>query len=271
MRSHLPTRNLTFVYARTFAYTNVCARFENTESSKPFGSWPLAYAELIRTRISEVAARLTTKYGDPAGDDPDLQLVFEGLSATCCRTCAVGELADPDNPDSRKSIRITSDNIKPKSRGYIGLHTSNPLDAPLMQPNYLAEADDVKILIEGIRVIQSLGNTTVLREKYGTELIKENYGDCEEQYTYDSDEFWECAVRYATGPENHQAGSCKMGPASDPLAVVDPELQVHGIEGLRVADASVMPVLISGNPHATIVMIGERAADFIKQKQTTTY
>ena len=139
---------------------------------------PLTY-----TGISEVAARLTTKYGDPAGDDPDLQLVFEGLSATCCRTCSVGELADPDNPDSRKSIRITSDNIKPKSRGYIGLHTSNPLDAPLMQPNYLAEADDVKILIEGIRVIQSLGNTTVLREKYGTELIKENYGDCEEQYT----------------------------------------------------------------------------------------
>ena len=87
-------------------------------------------------------------------------------------------------------------------------------------------------------------------------------------FRYDSDEFWECAVRYATGPENHQAGSCKMGPASDPLAVVDPELQVHGIEGLRVADASVMPVVTSGNPHATVVMIGERAADFIKQKQS---
>ena len=60
-----------------------------------------------------------------------------------------------------------------------------------------------------------------------------------------------------------------MGPASDPLAVVDPELQVYGIEGLRVADASIMPAVVSGNPHGTIVMIGERAADFIKQKYSS--
>ncbi|RZB40283.1 GMC oxred C domain containing protein [Asbolus verrucosus] len=83
---------------------------------------------------------------------------------------------------------------------------------------------------------------------------------------YNSDDFWKCAARYYTGPENHQAGSCKMGPSSDPLAVVDPQLQVYGIEGLRVMDASVMPTVVSGGTHATIVMIAEKGVDFIKQK-----
>lgn len=85
-------------------------------------------------------------------------------------------------------------------------------------------------------------------------------------FRYDSDDFWQCAARYYTGPENHQAGTCKMGPSSDPMAVVDSKLQVYGIEGLRVMDASVMPVLVSGNTHATIVMIADKGVEYIKQK-----
>lgn len=83
-------------------------------------------------------------------------------------------------------------------------------------------------------------------------------------FRYDSDDFWKCALRYSTGPENHQGSSCRMGPSSDAFAVVDNELRVHGINSLRIADASVMPRIVSGNMHATIVMIGERTADFIK-------
>lgn len=83
---------------------------------------------------------------------------------------------------------------------------------------------------------------------------------------YDSDSFWDCAIRYLTGNENHQAGSCKMGPASDPLAVVDHELQVHGISGLRVMDSSIMPKVTSGNTHAPIVMIAEKGVQHIKDK-----
>lgn len=89
-------------------------------------------------------------------------------------------------------------------------------------------------------------------------------------FSYDTDDFWQCAVRYYTGPENHQASSCRMGPASDPLACVNNKLEVYGISGLRIMDASVMPYLVSGNTHATIVLIAERGVAFIKQKWLPT-
>lgn len=114
-------------------------------------------------------------------------------------------------------------------------------------------------------MVQRLANTYVLKNKYGIELDPEDYGPCNGNYTYDSDEFWECAVKYYTGPENHQAGSCKMGPTTDRMAVVNPKLQLHGISTIRVADASVMPSVVSGNTHATVVMIAERAVNFIKE------
>lgn len=113
--------------------------------------------------------------------------------------------------------------------------------------------------------MQRLTNSTVLKNKYGIELENEDYGPCNKNYEYDSDEFWECAVKYYTGPENHQAGSCKMGPTSDRMAVVNPKLQLHGISTIRVADASIMPSVVSGNTHATVVMIAEKVVNFIKE------
>ncbi|KAB7493782.1 hypothetical protein Anas_04617 [Armadillidium nasatum] len=80
-----------------------------------------------------------------------------------------------------------------------------------------------------------------------------------------SDEYFECLMRYNTQPFLHATGSSKMGPAKDQTAVVDPELRVYGISGLRVADASIMPTQVSGNTHAPTVMIGEKAAELIKK------
>ena len=85
-----------------------------------------------------------------------------------------------------------------------------------------------------------------------------------EHLKFGSDKYWECAVMHDTNPENHQAGSCKMGPKSDPMAVVDNKLKVWGLKNVRVADTSIMPELITGNTNAPTIMIGERAADFIK-------
>lgn len=72
-----------------------------------------------------------------------------------------------------------------------------------------------------------------------------------------------CQIRAQTGPENHQSGTCKMGPSADPTAVVDPELRVHGIPNIRIADASVFPVVPNSNPIAGIMMVAEKAADMI--------
>lgn len=85
-----------------------------------------------------------------------------------------------------------------------------------------------------------------------------------EHLEFGSDKYWECAVKRDKNPAYHQAGSCKMGPDTDPMAVVDDQLRVKGIRGVRVADASIMPDVTSGNTNAPAIMIGERAADFVK-------
>ena len=86
------------------------------------------------------------------------------------------------------------------------------------------------------------------------------------RYHLNSDAYWECIIRAKTGPENHQAGTCKMGPESDPEAVVNNELRVHGISNLRVADASIFPILTNANPVAPIAMVAEKAADLIRAR-----
>lgn len=218
------------------------------------------------TGMSQLTARINSKYADPSGSFPDLQIFFAGYLAHCAKSGEINAPLDSTNPDLPKELSMSPVVLHPKSRGYLTLKSKNPLEPPLMYANYLTDPEDVSTLIEGIRVTQRLANTTVLKNKYGIELMKEEYGDCIKNHKYDSDEYWECAVRHSTGPENHQAGSCKMGPSSDRMAVVNPKLQVYGIDGLRVMDASVMPAVVSGNTHATVVMIAERGVDFIKQR-----
>lgn len=90
------------------------------------------------------------------------------------------------------------------------------------------------------------------------------YPGCE-GYEWGSDSYWECCARHYTNSVYHHVGTCKMGPSSDPDAVVDPQLKVYGIENLRVVDASIMPRLVAGHPNAVVYMIAEKASDMIKE------
>jgi choline dehydrogenase len=87
-----------------------------------------------------------------------------------------------------------------------------------------------------------------------------------ENLQFDSTGYWECLLRHIATTVYHPVGTCKMGPISDPGAVVDPELRVHGVKGIRVADASIMPNIVSSNTNAASIMIGEKAADMIKSE-----
>uniref|UniRef100_A0A1A9WL86 Glucose-methanol-choline oxidoreductase N-terminal domain-containing protein n=1 Tax=Glossina brevipalpis TaxID=37001 RepID=A0A1A9WL86_9MUSC len=210
------------------------------------------------TGVSDVTAKMSTRYADRAGV-PDVQYYFGGYLASCARTGQVGELLS----NNSRSVQIFPAVLNPKSRGYITLASSDPLDPPKIVANYLTDERDVKVLIEGIKFAIKLSQTSPLKQ-YGMRLDRTVAEGCE-SFTFGTEAYWECAVRQNTGPENHQAGSCKMGPGHDPMAVVDHELRVHGIRGLRIMDTSIMPKVTAGNTHAPAVMIAERGSYLVKR------
>ncbi len=150
--------------------------------------------------------------------------------------------------------------LRPKSRGRIWLKSSNPFEKPLIDPNYLDHPDDVKTLVAGIQKILMLIENTPELKKYNYELLKTPLAECEAVQPIFSNDYWECFVRHFTMTMYHPVGTCAMG------SVVDHELKVKGIEGLRVVDASVMPKIIGGNTNAPVVMIAEKTSDLIKQE-----
>ena len=153
--------------------------------------------------------------------------------------------------------------MHPKSRGSIILRSRNAVDPPIIDHNYFEDPLDIKRMIKAVRFIQSLGRSRHFR-RYGAELYSVPVSGCAE-LVWDSDQYWECAIRHFTYPLYHDACSAPMGPASDITAVVSPRLLVYNVAGLRLADASVMPSLVSGNTAAACIMIGEKAADLVKQ------
>ncbi|PSN57094.1 hypothetical protein C0J52_01323 [Blattella germanica] len=213
------------------------------------------------TGVTQNTAFLTSSYATDGV--PDLQVFFDGFLAGCSRTglqneCESGEFGDC----GKRYIYARPTNILPKSVGYLKLRSSNPLDQPLIYPNYLSVQQDVDILIEGLKKMIELTETQTL-QGWGFELVTTPAEGCEGP-PFGSDDYWECLIRRHTGPENHQGGSCKMGAVGDPTTVVDPQLRVQGIPNIRVIDASIYPFVPNSNTIASIIMIAEKGSDMIK-------
>ncbi len=177
---------------------------------------------------------------------PDLQGVFSPASY---KEGLVGVLAD------YPGMTLGFYQQRPKSVGYVRARSADPFDEPLIQPNYLAEEEDRRALIGGLR----LGR----RILSGPELGGYNNGEKLPGIGLQSDdELLDYARRFGS-TVYHFAGTCRMGSSSDRAAVVDDQLRVHGMQNLRVVDASIMPDLTSGNTCAPVLMIAEKAADMI--------
>ena len=143
--------------------------------------------------------------------------------------------------------------LRPESRGYISINSADPLAAPIIQPNYLAAEEDRRAMREGVRLAREIFAQAAFDPYRGPELMPGAHIQKDEQI--------DAFVRKTAETIYHPVGSAKMGKDQD--SVVDPQLKVYGVEGLRVVDASVMPALVSGNTNAPTIMIAEKAADMI--------
>ena len=143
--------------------------------------------------------------------------------------------------------------MRPESKGHIHIVSADPQRPPAINFNFLSSSIDAEITARAVRIARSVMTAPAMAHLQVTELAPGT-----SQTTDDEILDW---VRRAAETTYHPVGTCKMG--LDPMAVVDPQLRVHGIEGLRVADASIMPTLTSGNTNAPSIMIGERAADLV--------
>jgi choline dehydrogenase-like flavoprotein len=143
--------------------------------------------------------------------------------------------------------------MNPRSRGSIRLANADPESAPLLDPNYYGDPRDRSVMVAGLDAAREIGRTAALERWRGEEILPGPHVlDVAEVSTY---------LDESLRTYSHQVGTCRMG--TDEMAVVDTNLRVHGIEGLRVADASVMPSLVSANTNATVYGIAERATALI--------
>jgi choline dehydrogenase-like flavoprotein len=143
--------------------------------------------------------------------------------------------------------------LRPKSRGSVKLASANPADSPLIDPGFMTHPDDMELLVKGVKRMRAIMEAPALSAYRGRELAMSANAKSDEEIKH--------FIRQTSDTIYHPVGSCKMG--TDSLAVVDPELKVRGLQGLRVIDASVMPTLIGGNTNAPTMMIAEKAADLI--------
>lgn len=230
-----------------------------------FGSGPKSYTGLEGTAFFHLDPQ-TVKSAKP-----DIQFIFySGFNdANFCgfnSQVAKEYLAKTPNENGFSTVIIA---VQPRSRGNLRLKSSDPFDEPLLDPNYLSDNRDVKMLIEGIKLWEKFIQTSTMKE-LGVRKEQVNLSVCSE-HEFGTDEYWECFVRHVGITGHHQCGTCKMGAANDHTAVVDPELKVRGVKGLRVVDASVFPRVTSANTNAPVIMVAEKAADMILCKSTVDH
>lgn len=183
-------------------------------------------------------------YADPDADWPDIQFHL-GQGSAIEKGVATIE---------GWGITLNSAHMRPKSRGTVRLASSDPAAAPLIDPNYWSDPHDREMSLRGLEMAREILRQPALRPYLRREVLP---GEA----TKDSEALFDYACRMAK-TDHHPVGTCRMG--TDDMAVVDPELRVRGIEGLRVCDASIMPRINSSNTNAPTVMIGEKASDLIR-------
>jgi choline dehydrogenase-like flavoprotein len=205
--------------------------------------WKTKRSGLITTTYATAGAFFRSSPDVPA---PDLQLVFViALVDDHARKLHMGH-----------GISCHVDVLRPYSRGVVGLNSSDPRNAPMIDPKFLSDERDLKLLLKGAQVQQRIMESKPFDQIRGKMLYPARLDD---PVGLEKD------IRNRADTQYHPVGTCKMGPESDPMAVVNAQLRVRGVDRLRVVDASIMPTVVSGNTNAPTIMIAEKAADLIRE------
>jgi choline dehydrogenase-like flavoprotein len=204
--------------------------------------WRRARTGILTTNFGEAGGFIRSQPQEPL---PDLQLHF-----------VIAKLVD----HGRKTVFGHGFSchvcvLRPRSRGHVRLASADPMADPLIDPAFLRDTDDLQRLVRGFRLMRGILQQPALARHGGRESAASAGAQSDEQI--------ERFVRDHADTIYHPVGSCRMGPG--PLDVVDAQLRVHGVQGLRVVDASVMPRIVSGNTNAPVVMIAEKAAQMIRE------
>lgn len=227
-----------------------------TKSRTPWGfSWPklpkhtLDLFKYIFFRKGVFASHLIESGGfmrtEPNLDRPDIQLVFvPGHRAPPPKQLEVGH-----------GYSLFAVLLRPKSRGSISLASADAKDAPVIDHRFYSEKEDLEVILKGLKEARRIVHADAFKKYQPTETVPGN--------NIQEDDELKNYIRQFGGTIFHPVGTCKMG--SDNQAVVDKRLRVRGIDGLRVADASIMPIIVGGNTNAPSIMIGEKASDMIKE------
>lgn len=187
-------------------------------------------------------------YADQAQDMPDLQFHFlAGAGA---------EAGVPSVPKGSSGITLNSYTLRPKSRGTVRLRSARAEDLPVVDPNFLSHPDDLKTAVEGVKISREIFEQSALQKHIRQIRFPDDNVRTQAEY--------EAYARQYGRTSYHPTCTCKMGGDSDPMAVVDPQLRVRGVDGLRICDSSVMPSLIGSNTNAPTIMIGEKASDLLR-------
>jgi choline dehydrogenase-like flavoprotein len=184
-------------------------------------------------------------YADPAARSPDIQFhlgLGSGIEAGVAKM-------------KHSGVTLNSAYLRPRSRGSVRLQSQEPDAAPLIDPNYWDDAEDKRLALKGLRLAREIMRQPALKRFVLHEVLP-GPGKTSEQDLFD----YACTTAKT---DHHPVGTCKIGPAADRMTVVTPDLRVVGLNGLRVADASVMPRLPSSNTNAPTIMVAEKAADHI--------
>jgi len=200
---------------------------------------------ILATNVAEAGA-----FADTAGTGrPDVQYHFV--------PSFLGFLDNPPPPGH--GISVNGCLLRPRSRGTVRLRSAEPNDAALFDPNPLGDPQDMETLLRALKYAFRILRAPSLAKLIRTRVLPApDVGD-------DDDDKLRDYIRNAAKTVYHPCGTCRMGPETDPMAVVDKRLKVRGIRGLRVSDNSIMPALISGNTNAAAMMIGERGSRFVRE------